>query len=30
MAKGGSQRQEVIMPEFAETSIQQGLGMGRH
>ena len=29
MAKGGSQRQEVIMPEFAETTIQQGLGMGR-
>lgn len=29
MAKGGSQTQEVIMPEFAETAVQQGLGMGR-
>jgi len=26
---GGSQREEVIMPEFAETSMQQGLGMAR-
>jgi hypothetical protein len=26
---GGSQREEVIIPEFAETSMQQGLGMAR-
>lgn len=29
MAKGGTQQQEVTLPKFYETGLQQGLGMGR-
>ena len=29
MAKGGTQQQEVTLPRFYETGLQQGLGMGR-
>ena len=28
MAKGGTQQQEVTLPKFYETGLQQGLGMG--